>query len=146
MVDLVARSKELAADYLRQGRDQLVAAAKIVRDWDAGAISGGEAEERIAQLGYNTALEEWPFYFAGLLMAIADEWTDLSPVEGRVIALALALDAGELPEIAAVLRPACPASNFMQAYKVTLTREEAANRLLDSLPPRPIWPDDDPAW
>lgn len=128
MRDLLKYAEELVGDYVDQ--PALAWASRLVRRWGDGGIDREEAEAQLAQL-YHADAEDWPCFFAGLLAAIADEWSDRLPVEKRALDLARALDAGALPEVAAVLRPANPAATFVEGYEATVAEEELVNTLWD---------------
>lgn len=133
MCNLLARARELVGGYVRQDKLALAAASRLLRRWEAGAIDHEEAEAHLARLGYHTSAGDWPCFFAGLLAAIADDWSDRLPIEQRALNLACALDAGKLPEVAAMLRPANPAATFVKGYEVTIAEEELVNRLWDGV-------------
>jgi hypothetical protein len=131
MTDQVALTAKLVRDYLAQAA-QLPAVAQIVKAWSAGAMDYQEAEQALARLGYDIEGEEWPCFFAGVLAVLGDEYFGSLPVEQRATELARALDAGELPIMAAALRPACPAESFAEGLRSTAEAEELVNRLCDA--------------
>lgn len=128
MVDLVARARELLDCYAPQTHC-LTSVGELARNWETGIISDEEAAAELGRLGYQTQIGEWPLYFAGLLVALADEWGTGLPVACRVTELVRALDAGKLPDLAETLRPFKVAQNFSLSLDATVTDEERVNRL-----------------
>jgi hypothetical protein len=131
--DLVGLASKLVQDHLRSG-ETLASAIEAVRNWNAGLMSRREAEAQLESLGYDPQHEDWPCYFAGVLAAIADECLPDLPVEQRAFGLAQVLDAGGFYDLAAVLRPVCPASSFVEGYEATVEDERLVNRLCNDFP------------
>lgn len=131
--DMIRFAQKIVEDYLEQNQEHLATAARVLRERKTGSITTQQAGAQLGQLGY-TIEGNWPCYFADILQAAADDWFSHFPLEERALGLARALDAGNEPELAAVLRRACPAESFDEAYKATIDNAELVNEIWGNVP------------